>query len=499
MRGLKHVHFVDSGLKQTKENFILNLAKAYKFRSAFVRSWPSNKIAQFALKPLFQGKSKMDYFKDDFLYYWLLYEKREILVTFLDAQSIPHKRGNINEDYNVSPSVESFVKGIRAIKEKYDARVVGIYLGFLLTFYNSDSFWENLSEAIKSSDFNFKKALIWPQKIDESKKVQTVQERLDDTEEEVQECETFTTMDNMMFRLVVDAVTEQEGSLNTTQIGDVIEELIALNSERKRSLFHKGFLQSIDNQPFNLNFPGANEERRCWYMTGFIVGLARLNMHSEISSLIKENRELNRRIISNTDIDCGRILLQSIPKILFDLGDHSILIALVNHQLSRLSPSSISKMTLFLYSSGTSLLRINSYQEAKGYFDSVQSIIEQNSDLFYDTFKAYNRRKQGQSLQHKGQFSEAKKILTQLIEEKELGDKPNAQADIGLIEGSFRSLRNVLPSGKSENSQKIVSSLKKEGATLKPQLKIMVTTQLTLIFVWESLSFYLMNQRIKSL
>ena len=84
------------------------------------------------------------------------------------------------------------------------------------------------------------------------------------------------------------------------------------------------------------------------------------------------------------------------------------------------------------------LLRINSYQEAKGYFDSVQSIIEQNSDLFDDTFKAYNsRRKQGQSLQHKGQFSETKKILTQLIEEKELGDKPNAQADIGLIEVAF--------------------------------------------------------------
>ena len=45
-------HLVDSGVKETKETFISNLAKAYKFRNAFVKSWPSSKIAQFTLKPL---------------------------------------------------------------------------------------------------------------------------------------------------------------------------------------------------------------------------------------------------------------------------------------------------------------------------------------------------------------------------------------------------------------------------------------------------------------
>ena len=452
---------VDSGIKEIKANFITKLAKAYKFRSAFVKSWPSSKVAQFALKPMFKGKSKIGCFLDDFLYYWLMYQKKSVLEAFLDAQSIPHKAGKINDDFNDSPNVKSFVKGINAIEEKFEARVVGIYLGFLLMSSGSEGLWKNLPDAIESSGFDFAKALNWPEEIDDSKKDPVEELQIEDTEKEVQECETFTTIDSLMFRLVVDAVTEQEGSLNTTKIGDVIEELISLNSERKRSLFHKGFLHSIDNQPFELNFPGANEERRSWYMTGFLVGLARLNMHSEISSLIKENRELNRKIISNTEIDCGRILLQSIPQILFDLGEHSILITLVNHQLSRLSAPSIIKLTNFLYISGTSLLRINSYQEASGYFDSVHSIIEQKSDLFDDTFKAHNRRKQGQALQHKGQFAEAKEILTNLIKEKELGDKPNAQADIGLIEGNFRSLRNILPSGKSDNSPKIISSLRK--------------------------------------
>ena len=454
-------HLVDSGVKETKETFISNLAKAYKFRNAFVKSWPSSKIAQFTLKPLFKGKSKIDYYVDDFLYNWLLYEKKDVLVAFLDAQSIPHKGGNIDDDFNDRPSVESFVKGIKEIEEKFETRVVAIYLGFLLIINGSDGFWENLSDAIKSSGFDFSKKLNWTEEVNEAKEVQEEELKSEDTEDEVQECETFTTMDNMMFRLVVDAVTEQEGSLNSTQIGDVIEELIALNSERKRSLFHKGFLHSVDGQVFDLNFPGANEERRCWYMTGFIVGLARLSKGAEISSLIKDNRELNQKIILNTEIDCGRILLKSIPKILFKLGDHNILIALVSNQLSRLPPASVVKITNFLYRSGTSLLRINSYQEAKGYFDTVQSIVERNEEFFSDSFKAHNRRKQGQALQHKGQFAEAKEILTKLIKEKELGDKPNAQADIGLIEGNFRSLRNILPSGKSDNSPKIVSSLKK--------------------------------------
>ena len=86
------VHFVDSGLKQTKENFILDLAKLINLGVLLSEVGPITKLHSLLLNLLFQGKSKMDYFKDDFLYYWLLYEKREILVTFLDAQSIPHKK-----------------------------------------------------------------------------------------------------------------------------------------------------------------------------------------------------------------------------------------------------------------------------------------------------------------------------------------------------------------------------------------------------------------------
>jgi hypothetical protein len=455
------ISMVDSGSKESKETFIPSLAKAYNFRTAYVKSWPSSKVAEFTLKPKFKGATKIDSFVHLFLIYWFLSEKKNVLETFLDAQSIPHREGTIDDDYNESPSLVSFMKGIKAIQEKFETRVVGIYLGFLTNTYDSKGFWKNLTAAINKSSFDFNESLTWDQDIADIQKVQVEEQNVEENEREVQECETFTTMDNMMFRLVVDAVTEQEGSLNATQIGDVIEELISLNSERKRSLFHKGFLQSIDNQPFNLSFPGANEERRCWYMTGFIVGLARLNMNSEIACLIKDNRELSRRIILNTEIDCGRILLQSIPQILFNLGDHNVLIALVTNQINRLSPETIFKLTSFLYSSGTYLLRKNSYQEAKAYFDTAQSIIERNDDLFSDSFKAHNRRKQGQALQHKGQFAEAKEILTKLIKEKELGDKPNAQADIGLIEGNFRSLRNILPSGKSDNSPKIVSSLKK--------------------------------------
>ena len=146
---------------------------------------------------------------------------------------MPHKGGLIPDGYDRTITVSTFEKALKKLWERYDRRHVSIYISFLLL--ETDGIWKNLPVAVdKFGRNNFTDACAVTQKRQEGFRDNKEDK---ENEDEVSECEEFTTLDKLMFRLVIDSVSNQQGSLDTTQMGDVIEEIISLNSDRRRSFF----------------------------------------------------------------------------------------------------------------------------------------------------------------------------------------------------------------------------------------------------------------------
>ena len=222
-------------------------------------------------------------------------------------------------------------------------------------------------------------------------------------------------------------------------MGDVIEEIIALNADRRRSFFHRGFLNAVDQQVPKFDFPGANDERRSWYLSGYLVGLVRIRDSDSIEMTIKDYPALFKMTAANLNLDCGSILLQCMPRFLFELGLHNHLRNLFTNQIIRFDREKIVKITQMIYHYGNILLLRGEHQEAKGYLEAVASVVEKKGENFDEMFPFSVRRKQAQIFQHRGEFSKAENILKEIVNAGKLMTLNNTEADLGLIKGNFKS------------------------------------------------------------
>ena len=118
-----------------------------------------------------------------------------------------------------------------------------------------------------------------------------------------------------------------------------------------------------------MSFPAANDERRSWYISGYLVGLVRVRNTEAIESVMKNHGSHFKIASQNLKLDCGSILLQSLPGFLFELGFHSQLRNLFTSQISRFNSNKKVRLTKLIYEFGNKLLVAGEHQEAKGYFE----------------------------------------------------------------------------------------------------------------------------------
>ena len=78
-----------------------------------------------------------------------LTHRREMLSTFLDALSIPHKDGLFEGDNTPAPAVEALAPAIRQLVERFGADEVRHYLSML--FVQDPAFWSGLKDATEQA------------------------------------------------------------------------------------------------------------------------------------------------------------------------------------------------------------------------------------------------------------------------------------------------------------------------------------------------------------
>ena len=144
----------DTFSRDAQPKVLQELAAALRFRESFLKRVKPLEKARH-LRRLMDTPT-LRHLCDDVFRSWLVSRKAPMLVCFVEAQGMAHA-GGIIEDTVTSPDAETLRKGVRAVRDKFPARDVSLYMGVMLAA--GGDFWVGLSDAIEAEIPDFLKKL----------------------------------------------------------------------------------------------------------------------------------------------------------------------------------------------------------------------------------------------------------------------------------------------------------------------------------------------------
>ena len=136
----------------TKAMAIVQLAKSLHFRDETIRKMPADKKAE-----LLASRAALPEFEQTLeaaLMHYHTHEQNEMLGAFLDAWKIPHVNGSIEVDDYTPPTAGQVRDAMGALRGRFDARDVAIYLaslGLLMGEPWSDATWPVVDDVAPTS------------------------------------------------------------------------------------------------------------------------------------------------------------------------------------------------------------------------------------------------------------------------------------------------------------------------------------------------------------
>ena len=151
---------------------------------------------------------------------------------------------------------------------------------------------------------------------------------------------------------------------------DMVDELLAPNSARHTSFFHRGFLDALTNRDYRETLAAENSSRRGWYLVGWLSGLARQDRNEEIVDLIDNNPHASE--VQDPMAPWAALALPLLFEALCRRGRES--------EGARIPPSEylLRTPTLLpaLLREGTGLLREDHAERARALFDRLGQVVE---------------------------------------------------------------------------------------------------------------------------
>lgn len=132
--------------------------------------------------------------------------------------------------------------------------------------------------------------------------------------------QSFTTLDRVLIRTIVSALNRVEGSLPWEELEDLVQELIELNDSRARSWFHRGFLDRLRDGPLAPRRAGDNDDRRAWYLAGWMLGAMRRESRPEVSSLLDRLDRGDRSLLLESGSEPGLLVAKVLFRPLLEAG-----------------------------------------------------------------------------------------------------------------------------------------------------------------------------------
>ena len=380
---------------------------------------------------------EFEVFRGDVVKYWILSRRGEMLAAFLDGARVPHAGGFVHDDYVGVPKSSDLSAGIRRIAGKYPLREVGILLGYMAV--HGGPFMEHLGEALEECDDDLKSEA-------EPEGASAAPGNHDAPVPE--SSDEFTPLDDLLILEAVAAAFGETSAMGEEQLEEAVEELVRLDANRRHSLFHRGFFGALFNREPCFRFPGENDERRLWYLTGLVMGLLRHGESATVLRHLKEQSQLFDLLCKDGSTRCGIMLTPHLQRILWEANETDMMMRLLRKQLGRLPIEKRWPMVNVLGLGAADLIRSGNGAEAEGILNFLGRIVA-DKDLFPDELQARflpgNERRKAQAQMLRGDFRGAEKLLAPLTAAGNPRLAGEASADLALIKGGFRSLAGIFP------------------------------------------------------
>jgi tetratricopeptide (TPR) repeat protein len=412
------------------------VARARRFRPRTVAHWDAHRLAEAAgflvpEDPTILGELVRRVHVDG---------RAAMLAAYLDALGIPHQQGVIADGVSPAADSEAAEEGAAALLRSFPADHVLLYLLTLrvlnpLLVLEIDDWLPRLFGPGEGTS---------PPRSGPGEEVQPEEEA-----PSPEETDEFTTLDRQMVRSIVDSAQGVEGALSPDELLDMVHELVGLSSARHRSFFHLGFAEVVLEMEPCESLPAQNLSRLRWYWSGRVNGLARIEDWQGIVESY-DAEPVVRRLGEDSLGPCSTAA-PLVFEALCRKGRASEGAQFLSVQALVGAPA----LTAMVHEQGRDLLWQDRALEARGMMDLLGALLEALEDAGYSTrteFLLEVRRRRAHCYRELGELPKARRILGELLElEADPEVRAMARADLGLIDGGFRSLGRVrLPEDESQ-------------------------------------------------
>lgn len=392
----------------------------------------------------------------DVIQTYLLRSKEKLLSDFLNALEIPHKNGRF--EGGSAPTPEKLCEATISIRKDHPFKDCWLYLGFLVA-RGVDGIWKNLPHAYGPvhQEFILVNAAAPPSTLPPL--VTPAAAALAPTPNPIPDLpDDFSALDELVIKSIVATASGTEGALTRQRIDDLVDEIVSLNGDRRRSYFHRGFFHALFDVSFEFSFAAENHERRSWYMAGVLMGLLRQGTgQSEagggtryVDDVIRAQRGIVEELALDGKLGCGPLVARSIYPHLIAVGETSLAARMAEVQGRRLSDAKRLALMNNILADGSRFLREGKLGEAQLLLQEALRGLSHTAkiaegDPGYETALRQALRKMGQCHQALGNFTEARSFLQMVVELRDCEERREALTDLGLITAGFKSLRSIIP------------------------------------------------------
>ena len=414
--------------KNLFDNIINKLSRVLHFRKQSVIHMSDSQLTNLFMKnilSIFTHEHWCILFRS---YYFK--NKCEIMCRFLDLVEIEHDElGAITvDDFTLPENVEEV--GNILIKE-FGCESVFEYFSVLILI-NKDDFWplEVIVENLYQNSGGLER-VAEDQDLEGSSRHKPIA---------LEYSEEFTQLDRVLIDQIISTVSGEDRSLTDAQLIDLLETVHSLDTQRKRTYFHIGFMDYLlIDREINFNRPEMNDERRSWYLAGVLSGIARLRDKAQLEKILKDNRKIFFYALKNRD-GSSTAMLRTVYHLLLDENKLNESVELLRSEIGAIPLATI-YLTL---EKAESLLRNGEAGSADSLLRTIEEIINKQ-DLVDDDFVYLTQRvqrKRGQAMQAQGNLIAAKEIFEKLISSQNISN-PDLLADMGMVIGGFRELSEI--------------------------------------------------------
>ncbi|MBL9085895.1 MAG: hypothetical protein JNM10_02025 [Planctomycetia bacterium] len=260
------------------------------------------------------------------------------------------------------------------------------------------------------------------------------------TDDPAAEARTFTTLDAIVLRAVVEATTSGD-DLEAIRVRDLVEEVIQLRPDRHRSYFHLGFLDALQGKPVDPRFPETNPMRRGWYLSGALHAFHRRADAAAIAKLYDDHREDVVRLTSGAHPEGPRA-----APLVFDALRRS---GRRPEAVGALGVACVRDVGLDflrdLLDEAVHLLRAQRPEEAAPLLDLVEAGLLGAAERGLDvaSMQAEVLRRRAHVLRRRGDLDGARALLERLLEGADEAHASRIHADLGLVTCRYRELVEI--------------------------------------------------------